>query len=150
MRKSLVRLSFAVAGLMAVCAQAGAQTVNFWYNSLGDASGNQPSVINVTSGSLVTLSVYLTTTGDSGSLSAVGLLFGYSTSNHEGTSAAANDSNIGTSSFVWGSSDLTSGSIQSTNAGGGGVADGTVRPYGWIAESVNINSFANSGNGINY
>ncbi len=150
MRKRLVRFSLVATGLFVVLAQAPAQTVSFWYNSLGDASANQPSIINVTSGSNVTLSAYVKTTSV-GALSGINLLFGYSTTTTVGSSATPADTNATFNSFSWAQSDLNSGQLADTTGGGGGPANGVSRPWGFFASTANLSStFSGTGDGVNF
>jgi hypothetical protein len=148
MRKSLIRFAVASAAIFAVFGQASAQSsVQFWYNKLGDATNAQPSVINVTSGSNVTLSVYARTTGV-GPLSAIGVLFGYSTSTTMGPAAVAADSKASLVSFTWDNANYSGGQLFGATAGGGGVASGNSRPWGLSAQTGTLSTFAGTGDGI--
>lgn len=147
MRKSLIRFVVASAAILAVFGQASAQSVQFWFNKLGDPSSTQASSINVTSGTNVTLSVYARTTGV-GPLSAIGVLFGYSTSTTMGPSATAADNKANLVSFAWDNANFSGGQLFGGTAGGGGVANGTSRPWGLSAQTGTLSSFAGTGDNI--
>jgi len=151
MRKSWIHLSLGIAGAFVLFGQASAQeTVNFWYNSLGDPVTNMPSVIDVVSGSSTTLSIYEKTAG-AGALSGINVLFGYSTTTTTGSSAVRNDDLADVTSFTWAQADLTSGQLLAGTGGGGGPADGTTRPWGYFASSGDLSgTFAGTGDGVNF
>lgn len=151
MRKTWVRLSLVSASAFVVFGQASAQTsVQYWFNVAGDAATNQPSVINVTQGSPVTLSVYVKTAGI-GPLAGINVLFGYSTTTSTGSSASPSNTNATFSSFTWSQADLTSGQAFAGQGGGGGPASGTSRPYGLFASTLNLsNTFSGTGDGVNF
>ncbi|MFI5386694.1 MAG: PEP-CTERM sorting domain-containing protein [Fimbriimonadales bacterium] len=151
---SWVRIAVGSAGALVVFGHASAASVSFWYNSLGDAATNQPSVINVVSGSNVTLSVYLTTAGI-GPLNAIQCLFGYSTATSMGSSATPGDTNAVLNNFSWTQADLTQYDIGSVTGGGGGPAPGATRPWGLWAVTLDSHSapgdtFLNTGDGANF
>ena len=152
MRKSWFRLTLVSASAFVVFGQAAAQTsVQFWFNSFGDTATNQPSVINVTSGSTAKLSVYLKTAGGIGPLAGINVLFGYSTATSTGSSATPANTNATFNSFSWAQSDLTTGQAFAGQGGGGGPASGTSRPYGLFASTINLsNTFSGTGDGVNF
>lgn len=161
MRKSWIRFSFAAIGTLAVIGSASAQSVNYWYNSFGDTATNQPSVINVTAGQNITLSGYVKTLGGVGPLSFINVLFGYSTTAAGAgsvTGATATRSDAGSplvtfTSLAWSQGDMSS-FITPVEGGGGGPANGTVRPYGIFATASGPGSGAspisNTGDGVNF
>jgi hypothetical protein len=151
MRKSFVRFSLAATALCAIYGQAaaGVQSVNFWFNSLGDPTSSMPSSINVTSGTDVTFAVYVRTQGI-GPLSAVSTLFGYSTATSMGPSATPADTNASFVSFTWANSSLSGGQLFGAPAGGGGVASGSSRPYGLSAQAGSFSTFTGSGDNLDY
>src|SRR5579862_6455150 len=152
MRKSWVRFTLGFAGAFVVMGQASAQeSVSFWYNSLGDSATNMPSVINVTSGTSYTLSIYEKTAGGVGALSGINVLFGYSTATTTGSSATRSNDLADETAFTWAQSDLSSGSLLQGTGGGGGPTDGTSRPWGYFVSTADLSgTFANTGDGANF
>jgi hypothetical protein len=161
MRKSWIRISLVAVSAFAMAGVASAQSVSFWYNELGAAAPDQPGVINVVSGSSITLSVYLKTTG-AGPLNGINCMFGFSTTTIGGLDhAGANRDDAGSplaneTAFAWTQSDLTTGQLFADTAGGGGPADGVSRPWGYWASTGMFDpnntsaTFANTGDGVNF
>jgi len=150
MRKSWIRVSLVSASAFALIGQASAQSsVQFWFNSFGDAVTSQPSTINVTSGSTAKFSVYVKTTGV-GSLSGITMLFGYSTSTSAGTGATPADTKATFNAWTWAQSDLASAEAFNARAGGGGPSSGTVRPYGESVSALSLGTFSGTGDGVNF
>jgi hypothetical protein len=152
MRKNCFRFTLVVASALGVMGAASAQTqtVNFWFNSLGDTATNQPPVIDVISGTQRTFSVYVKTT-NIGALAGINMMFGYSTATSTGTGATPLDTKASFVSWTWAQADLTSGQAQAQLGGGGGPAAGVTRPYGFFGSTINLgNTFAGTGDNVNF
>lgn len=138
---------------------ANAQSVNMWWNKSGDAATATPSTVDVTAGSTVTLSFYLSTSGFSGNISLASVFVGFDTATSTGNGATAAGSGItvahgGTNSaptgvpISWNTTAFPGGAI--LNGFGGGFQSGTgTRPFGLWTTDGNLSGdfgFSNASN----
>ncbi|MBI1331887.1 MAG: PEP-CTERM sorting domain-containing protein [Armatimonadetes bacterium] len=129
---------------------ANAQTTSMWWNKSGDSATLMPPTVDVVAGSTVTLSVYLSTSGFTGNLSAVSVFLGYDTTNSMTDTAVPDGSGItiahgGTNAsptglpLAWSSS--FSGGVVLNKLGGGFDASSASRPFGLWTSNVTFGDF---------
>ncbi len=126
-------------------------TASMYWNKLGDAATATPTFVDVTAGSTVTLSFYLTATGFQSNLSAISAMIGFDTATSTGTGATPGGSGItvahaGTNAaptsipLAWNTGTFSGGS-QINQFGGGFDATSNPRPFGLWTSDLTIGDF---------
>ncbi len=131
----------------ALFANAQSRTASMYWNKFGDAATAAPSFVDVTAGSTVTLSFYLTTTGFTTNLAGVSAMIGFDTATSTGAGATPAGSGItvahgGTNAvptgipLTWNPTPFSGGFIIN-EFGGGSDTTSNPRPFGlWTANQT--------------